>query len=104
MIFQPDELAQPLIAFLGVGEFDEQSGGQFVGPGQQFIISVELVGDSLFRGDLLGAQHFLHLVPDRLGVFEQEGEMLADRQAAQAFFGDKQGAQECAQFIVLLKR
>src|SRR5271166_313534 len=104
MAREADELAQLVVTLRGIRILNQEGRGELAGTRNQLVVSIEFVLNRFASGHPLAANHLMDLVPDGLSVFEKQGEMIADGQAAAILFGDEEGAQDIANAFVIAER
>ncbi len=98
----PDQLRELLADARLVGDLDQQGRRQLRGPGQERVVHRELLTDRIQVGDVLDPDHLLRLVPHRGPIFEEQRDVIPDRDATAALVLDDPAADGLAHHSVAL--
>jgi hypothetical protein len=87
-----------LLASVGFGRNLEEEGCRQLGvAGQKSVVDLDLLVDALVAGDVLGAAHLFDLKDQRVAILEDQGNAVANRDAAVALELDDALAQVVAE-------
>src|SRR6185295_14383284 len=87
-----------------LGNLDEESRAQFLWRRQEFIVHVQLILHLGRLENAFGADHFLHLEPQRLAVLEHQRHERAERHPSSLLQCDDAGTIRLALSFILIKR
>ena len=98
------QTGQHVPALFDVGILDQHRRLEVAPVRYQRVVGFQFAVDTLVLEDFLDPQHFLHLITKRQFVFENQGQVIAQRQGAPFFVGEHPRPKSRALPGVLLQR